>query len=613
MFALMISDLETRRQAGLAWVQSEGVKRLNTSTRDNIAHWLTQPGYKEFWPALIDLIEAHDDRELTRLFWERIPFGTGGRRGPMADLGSATINRRTIAESAWGLAHYVLSQTNTSTEPAAPRKVAIAFDSRLRSEEFAQLTACVFAAAGFHVWLFATPHATPQLSYAVRELVCDCGVMISASHNPPSDNGFKAYGSNGVQVLPPHDTGIITYVDQAAEIPIAEYDAAVAAGQIQTIGADLDDRYISTLCQLSYSKAREIRLLYTPLHGVGEASVYRVLKESGFAEVEIFEPQRTPDGLFPHVPDHLPNPERTAVFGPAIMYAEKAGHDLILASDPDADRLAVAVRTREGRYACLNGNQLGALLTDFVLSKADDATRSQGLVLETLVTTPLIAAIARAYRVKVIDDLPVGFKHIGSTMEELPQSHLLFAAEESLGYLAGNYCRDKDASVGALYTAELAAELKSQGKTLLDQLQVLYRKHGWYREAQTSQVCPGPEGAAKIAAAIARFRNTPPSTLGDAKVQRIRDFGRQEIRSAPAFQRTGRLTTHAGDLIFADVTYDGVFGQVALRPSGTEPKIKCYFFTQSPPEMPFGEADERTIDLMKLLQSSIANWLQAGF
>jgi len=611
----MMIDLEARHSAGLTWLHSDIAQAsLNQATRENLEHWLTEPGCTEFWPGILDLIETANTAELTRLFWERIPFGTGGRRGPMAEFGSATINRRTIAESAWGLASYVLQQRQIQAPVAtsAPRAV-IACDGRLRSDEFARLSASVFAASGFQVWLYDAPHATPQLSFAVRELACDCGVMISASHNPPSDNGFKAYWSHGGQVLPPHDSAIIARVDAATEIPVVNFDAAVASGQIVWIGSDLDDRYIVAVSELSRSTCRDIRLLYTPLHGVGEASVARVLNDVGFANLELFELQRSVDGSFTNVPDHLPNPERTAVFGPAIAYAEAHGHDLILASDPDADRLAVAVRTPEGRYACLNGNQLGALLTDFVLSKCHADTRSRGYVLETLVTTPLIALIAHSYGVTVIDNLPVGFKHIGAAMDQFPQRNLLFAAEESLGYLAGGYSRDKDASVGALYVAELAAELKSQGKTLLDQLQTLYHRHGWHRESQTSQTCHGPEGAAKIAAAITRFRQSPPHQLGDAKVHRIRDYGRQELRTAPDFQRAEPLTTQAGDLIFADVSYAGVTGQVALRPSGTEPKIKCYFFVQASPEMPFRVAEENTSDLLKQLEVGIANWLQAGF
>ncbi len=602
----MTETLETRRGTAQAWLDSDAARQLTPATRANVRRWLESSAYAEFWPRLLELIESGNEDELTRLFWERIPFGTGGRRGVMADLGSATINRRTIAESAWGLGQYVLQTRVATNDPAVPPRVVIACDTRLRSDEFARLTATVFAAAGFQVFVYREPRATPQLSFSVRYLQCDCGVMLSASHNPPSDHGFKAYWSHGGQVLPPHDQGIIACVDAADEIPVADFDFACAQGQIAWVSADIDVAYVQAVARLSRSAARAIRVLYTPLHGVGEHSVLRVLKEVGFTDVDVFEPQRTLDGKFPNVPDHLPNPERTAVFGPATDLAEVEGHDLVLATDPDADRIAVAVRTREGRYACLSGNQLGALLTDYALSHR---TGTSGYVLETLVTTPMIAEIAKSYRVRVIDDLPVGFKYIGAAMDQLGAADLLFAAEESLGYLAGDYCRDKDAAVGALWCLELAAELKAQGKTLLDRLTELYRKHGWHRESQSSHICPGPAGAAKIAAIIRRFRESPPTHLGSARITRIRDYGRQEERSMPDHRVTERLSVNAGDLLFADVVRDGVEGQVGLRPSGTEPKIKCYFFVQAPATMPFRDGEHRSLDLLKELESGLDEWL----
>lgn len=602
----MTEAFETRLASAIVWLNGDAVRHLTPATRSNIRRWLESDVYAEFWPQLLELIEARDEDELTRLFWERIPFGTGGRRGVMAELGSATINRRTIAESAWGLAQYVL-QTRAAAQasPASPR-VAIACDTRLRSEEFARLSASVFAAAGFQVFIYHEPRATPQLSFTVRQLQCDCGVMLSASHNPPSDNGFKAYWSNGGQVLPPHDEGIIACVDAAEGIPIADFDAALAQGRVAWVAPEIDGRYVQAVAQLARSSSREIRALYTPLHGVGENSVLKVLREAGFTEVDVFEPQRALDGRFPNVPDHLPNPERTAIFGPATDFAEVAGHDLVLATDPDADRIAVAVRTREGRFACLSGNQLGALLTDFALAHH---TGTEGYVLETLVTTPLIAQIARSYRVRIVEDLPVGFKHIGAAMEQLGAANLVFAAEESLGYLAGDYCRDKDASVGALWCLELAAELKAQGKTLLDRLTELQRKHGWHRESQSSYACPGPAGAAKIAAIVHRFRESPPTHLGSARITRIRDYGRQEERTMPEHRVTEQLTVNAGELLFADVVRDHLSGQVALRPSGTEPKIKCYFFVQAPAMMPFRDAELRSLDLLKELESALDEWL----
>jgi phosphoglucomutase/phosphomannomutase len=599
----MTTAYEDRRRAALAWLATDGARTLTPATIENVRRWLDHPVYADFWSALLDLIEARNVAELTRLFWERLPFGTGGRRGEMADLGSATINRRTIAESAWGLASYV-----RKTVPLDHPSAVVACDARLRSTEFARVTAAVFAAAGFQVWLYQDPRATPQLSFSVRHLGCLCGVMISASHNPPSDNGFKAYWSHGGQVLPPHDRGIIEQVDAAEEIPLADFDAAVAEGRIRWVGPEVDRAYIDAVACLSKSQARGIKTLYTPLHGVGESSVAAVLQTVGFTDVELYEPQRSLDGRFPNVPDQLPNPERAAVFGPAIDHAEQAGHDLILASDPDADRIAVAVRTREGRYACLTGNQVAALLADYALSGEPHAS---GYVLTTLVTTPLVTTIARSHGVRVVADLPVGFKHIGDVMERLGAAGLRFGAEESLGYLAGDYCRDKDAAVGALWLMELAATLKPSGRTLISQLHELYRRHGWHRESQVSHTCRGPTGAAEIAAMVRRFRETPPTELGPGRLVQIRDYGRQELRLMPGHQLAGRLEVQAGDLLIADLVADGLTAQVGLRPSGTEPKIKCYFFVQAPPTMPFQHAEERSLRCLKELEAALGEWLEA--
>lgn len=598
---------DERKQAAREWLQSPAAAQLTAETRSNIDRWLSQAAYADSLPALLDLIESRDEAQLTALFWEQLPFGTGGRRGPMAEFGSATINRRTIAESARGLADYVCSQR---PEHAPCPSVAIAYDTRLRSAEFAQVVAQALAAAGFRVWRYATPHATPQLSFAVRHLGCDCGVMISASHNPPADNGFKAYWSHGGQVLPPHDLGIIAAVNNTQAIPVVDFEQARQAGQIVDIDAAVDAEYVRRVVSLSRGTQRALSILYTPLHGVGEASICPVLSQAGFDNVEIFEPQRSQDGNFPNVADHLPNPERVSVFRAAIEYAEPRGHDLILASDPDADRLAAAVRTADGHYACLSGNQLGALLTEYGVTRRPD-TLTDGYVLTTLVTTPLIATICRAAGVRVLSELPVGFKHIGATMDSEGADRLIFAAEESLGYLAGDYCRDKDAAIAALWCAELAAELKLQGQTLLDQLTAMQHRYGWHRESQISRTLPGPTGSARMASILRRFREQPPVRIGEATVHRVRDYGQQVVRSAPHFQVCDSLSVAAGDLLFADVAYDGVTGQVGLRPSGTEPKVKCYFFTQAPAAMPYHQGEQRTLNLLKELESGLIQWMDA--
>ena len=611
---MVSNDSERRVTQGIASVtEAVTVGRLTSEAGQNVARWLSEPQYASYRSPLLELVESDNVDELSRLFWERIPFGTGGRRGPMSDFGSATINDRTIAESAHGLAVYVLKcreplpGSRAETEPRA----VVAFDSRHRSLEFARRTASVLAAHGFRVEFFLQPRSTPELSFAVRYLRCDTGVMISASHNPPSDNGFKAYWSTGGQILPPHDAGIIECVDAATEIPSLEFDAAVASGRISFVGEAVDTAYVEAVCKLGLSPEREVTALYTPLHGVGETSVYRVVQQAGFDGVSIFEPQRSQDGSFPNVPDHLPNPERFAVFGPAIDEAKRLGVDLILASDPDADRMAVAVRDTTGEFVCLTGNQLGALLTDHVLGKraAAGTITPDHYIIETLVTTPLIAAIGTTYAVQVIRDVLVGFKYIAGEIDARRADHFVFAAEESIGFMAGDYCRDKDAAVGALFALELAAELKRQGLTLLDRLNTLYSQYGYFLEETLSTMCPGPTGQARIQRIMAAFRRQPPSVLGGCVWESVRDFRQHEVRSLPSNRVVEQLPAPSGDLLIFRGRCRGCSVVVAMRPSGTEPKIKFYYFIHTDMQPSLGNARERAAETLAEVQTTLEQWM----
>lgn len=583
---------------------------LSAATAQNVRHWLEHPEYAPYHSAIIELLANDQCDELTRLFWEQIPFGTGGRRGPMGDLGSATINARTIAESAAGLAAYVRQVRGNR-----PLHAIVARDSRHRSEEFARLTACVLAASGFQVHYFVEPRATPELSFAVRHLRCATGVMISASHNPPSDNGFKAYWDHGGQVLPPHDAGIIACVRNAAEIPLVDFDTALADGRILTVGPEVDAAYGDAVCALSLSSIRDVPALYTPLHGVGESSVYRVIQQLGFRDVDLFEPQRALDGDFPNVPDHLPNPERPAVFEPAIEACQASPHELILASDPDADRLAVAVRHPAGaggQFACLTGNQLGSLLTDFVLERSQAAGRlsSDSYIIETLVTSPLIADIGRFYGVKVIRDVLVGFKHIAAEIEARGAGRFVFAAEESIGFMAGDYCRDKDASIGAMYVLELAAELRQRGQTLLDRLEDLYRRHGYCLEQSSSIMCPGATGQARIRQIMRAFRTNPPTVTGKCIWESVRDFQQRETRSLPSNHSVEPISSPVGDLLIFEGNSADCRVTVAMRPSGTEPKIKFYYFVRTSAEMTLETARSCATSSLTAVQAALAQWME---
>jgi phosphoglucomutase len=580
---------------------------LSAGAATNLKAWLTKPAYGNYRGQLVAMVRDGKFADLDGLFWEVIPFGTGGRRGRMSDFGSATINARTIAESAHGMAVYL---KQVKGKPGG--RAVIAHDTRNRSVEFARITATTFAAHGLSVFLFDGFRSTPALSFAVRHLGCDIGVMITASHNPPSDNGFKAYWTSGAQVLPPHDQGIIDCVAKAEEIPTVDYDQAVRDGSIKLIGEEVDRAFAAAVVENSLSGARDIRAVYTPLHGVGETSLYRSVCEAGFKQVEVFEPQRKPDGNFTNVPKQLPNPELPSALQPAVDYARKTGADLVLASDPDADRLGVAVRGADGSLVDLTGNQVAGLLVDFVLHKRKEQgpLSPDHFVTTTLVSTPLFGTIGRKHGVTVVDDLLVGFKYIAQTMDARGADKFVFGAEESLGYLTGTYCRDKDASVAALYVLELAAELKREGKTLLDGLDQLYGTFGYFLEGQRSHTSQGAQGKEQIDAIMQAFRTSPPQTLGKVRIEKVRDYRDQVVRNV-AGTKIGDLKTTKGDLLFLDSADGPIQFSIAARPSGTEPKIKFYFFARSAPQASASLADikSKTAAGMQDFQDSLMAWV----
>lgn len=591
--------------AALTPALSEG--KISPATYTSVTHWLTAPEYAAFVPEIATAIERSAWTELEAAFWEVIPFGTGGRRGAMGAYGTATINRRTIAESAQGLAAY----TRQATGKEHPRAV-VACDTRLRSAEFSRLTATTLVANGFEVFLFEGPRSTPELSFAVRHLGCDAGVMISASHNPPSDNGFKAYWSHGGQVLPPHDTGITAAVFNVKEIRATTIEEAFHSGRLSIVGEEVDLPYLESVVTLSLSRARGIRVLFTPLHGVGETNVFRVLQAAGFSGVDIFGPQRQADGEFTNVPDQAPNPERHAVFGPVIA-AATAETDLILASDPDADRLGVVARGADGTWTCLNGNQVAALLADYVLRKRTEnhSISPEHYLVETFVTTPILARIAAAFGVQIVNDLPVGFKYIGQVIEDRGADRFLLGCEESLGYLAGGYARDKDAAIAALYIAELAAELKTSGLTLCDQLDQLALKYGLHWETLHTETCQGARGQEQIASIMRRLRESPPASLGEIALIQVADYAAHEFRSLPANQRLAELPQPRGNILRLIGTAAGFDVTVTIRPSGTEPKLKFYFAACQPaitaPELPVRKVAIR--ECLADFQRELVTWI----
>ncbi len=582
--------------------------QLTAGAVTNLTRWLSEPHYARYHEGLCGMIEAEQFNELDSLFWEVIAFGTGGRRGPMAEFGSATINPRTIAESAHGLATYLKRSGEWKSG-----KAVVACDTRNGSREFARLTASVFAAHGMTVYFFPQARSTPELSFAVRHLGCDTGVMITASHNPPADNGFKAYWNTGGQVLPPHDKGIVDCVYDAGEIPQADFDQSIESSSIRLLGPELDEAYHQAVLAMSLSDERRLEAIYTPLHGVGETVCYQVLQQAGFHGVKILECQREQNGNFPNVDQHMPNPERFEVFREAIAEANKTGAGLLLASDPDADRLGVCVRNRAGDFVHLTGNQIGTLILDYILRRRQAAgTLSRDhFVVETMVTTPLIGELARDYGLKVIDDLLVGFKYIGEAMDLNGPDRFVFGAEESLGFLAGTYARDKDAGIAALYLCESAAELGQQGKSLLDRLDELYVEFGFFLEGQKSQVCTGSSGKAQINALMQAFRGSPPTALAGIPLQQVRDYGTHEIRGLPDNRKTSDLPKPRGDLLFLESMPGSTTARIAVRPSGTEPKIKFYIFVRSQLNGAGLEATKTQTQLhYQKIQTDLMTWIE---
>ena len=574
--------------------------KMSAAAGENLSKFLAHEQSGPFRETVAGLIGEERFDQLDGLFWQVIPFGTGGRRGPMGEFGPATINARTVAESAQGLAVYARNVfgdgSGNGEGDGEPNKAVIAYDTRNRSAEFARIAAATLAGNGFRVFLFESHRSTPELSFAVRHLGCRVGVMITASHNPPADNGFKAYWDTGGQVLPPHDKGIIEQVYAVDALHQADYDQAVADGRIVLVGEEIDQPFLEAIVALSLSNARDIDGLYSPLHGVGETVCYETIRKAGFNGVAILGDHREPDGDFPNVPDHFPNPERPEVFAPLVDAAKVMSPpaEVILASDPDADRLGVAARTTlntsddAGEYVKLSGNRVAALLVDYVCRHRADLT-PEHFVVQTLVTTPQVAAIAKAHGLKAIDRLLVGFKYIGRAMDEHGPDKFVLGCEESLGYLAGQYARDKCAGIATLYLLEAAATLKAEGKTLHDRLDELFVEHGYFEEGQTAKVCRGSEGAAQIRQLMAALRDSPPAELAGITWMQLEDF---EAGQAIALGRANTLPGEArhcepiesprGNLLIFTGENAGATYRMAIRPSGTEPKIKFYLFAESP-------------------------------
>ena len=546
--------------------------------REKYESWLNGSCFDEQTKAELKAIE-NDENEIKERFYKDLEFGTGGLRG-IIGAGTNRMNIYTVGKATQGLADYILENNPNGAQMG----VAIAYDSRNMSPEFARKTGLTLCANGIKAYVFESLRPTPELSFAVRHLGCTAGVVVTASHNPPEYNGYKVYWQDGGQVPYPRDEAIIEKVNAVAgfdAIKIMDYDEAVSKGLYVTIGKEVDDEYIKNVKAQSLNPdivsktADSLKIVYTPLHGTGNIPVRRVLSEIGFKNVYVVPEQEMPDGNFSTV--GYPNPEDPKAFTLAIKLAKEVGADVIIGTDPDCDRVGVVVKDSKGEYVVLTGNMTGALLTNYMLSqiKEKGILPSNGAVVKTIVTTEMIRPIAAEYGVKLFDVL-TGFKYIGEKIKQFEETGdytFVFGFEESYGCLSGTYARDKDAVVASMLVAELTAFYKNQGKTLYDGLIELYEKYGYYREGITSITLKGIEGVEKIKYIMDTLRKNPPKDFIGNNVMWLRDYTKNEFTNLITGETEKNTLPSSNVLHYTLENGDWV----CVRPSGTEPKIKIYY------------------------------------
>ena len=539
--------------------------------------WCTDPYFDD--ETKKELLAIKDDKaEIEDRFYRQLEFGTGGLRGVIG-AGTNRMNIYTVRQATQGLANYIISQNGQS------KGVAIAYDSRIMSKEFADEAALCLNANGIKAYVFPSLRPTPELSFSVRELHCISGIVITASHNPREYNGYKVYWEDGAQITPPHDKNILAEVAKVTEfsaVKTMDKDEAVKAGLYNVIGEDIDDKYMEQLKKQSIhpdiikKMAKDIKIVYTPLHGTGNLPVRRVLKELGFEKVIVVPEQEKPDGNFPTV--SYPNPESPAAWELALALAKKEDADIVLATDPDADRLGVYCKdTKTGEYVSFTGNMSGMLIAEYILRerKATGTMPENPALVETIVTTDMAKVIAADYGVKLIEVL-TGFKYIGEQIRLFEKNHTynyVFGLEESYGCLAGTYARDKDACVAVMMLCEVASYYKSQGKTLWDAMVDMYEKYGYFKEGLETLTLKGIDGAEQIQNIMTDMRNNPPKELGGYKVVAVRDY-KEDTRKDLATGEVTKTGLPTSNVLYYELTENA---WCCVRPSGTEPKIKFYF------------------------------------
>lgn len=549
---------------------------MDENVKKNYEYWCTSPIFDDATKSELKSLEGNEDEIFDR-FYRELEFGTGGLRGVIG-AGTNRMNFYTVGKATQGLANFINKQG------AAAKGVAIAFDSRRMSPEFADTAACVLAANGIKAYIFDSLRPTPELSFALRTLGCTAGIVVTASHNPPEYNGYKVYWEDGAQITAPKDAQIIGEVNAIknyAEIKKMTTEEAKAAGLYEVIGKEIDDKYMEALKKLVLhpeaikQMASSLKIVYTPLHGTGNVPVRRVLKELGFEQVTVVPEQELPDGNFPTV--SYPNPEDKKAFALALDLAKKVDADLVLATDPDADRLGVYAKdTKTGEYKVFTGNMSGMLICEYEMSqkKALGILPDNGALVTTIVSSNMAQAVAKEYGMKFIECL-TGFKYIGEQIkffEQTGSNEYVFGFEESYGCLVGTHARDKDAVVAVMALCEAAAYYKTQGITLWDQMLNIYNKYGYYKEDLFTMTFKGADGAKKMQDMMDAYRKNTPKQVGAYKVLRLRDY-KNDVITDLATGETTPTGLPKSNVLYFELENDAWF---CVRPSGTEPKIKFY-------------------------------------
>ncbi len=543
---------------------------MDKAIKEKANKWLNSNIDQDAKDEIARMLQSEDQSELIDSFYKDLEFGTGGLRG-IIGIGSSRINKYTVGAATQGLANYL-----NACYPDQAISVAIAHDSRIKSDFFAETTASIFSANGIKVYFFKELRPTPELSFAIRHFGCQSGVVLTASHNPKEYNGYKAYWNDGAQMVPPHDVNVISEVAKITDFDMIKFSRDES--KIIYIGEEVDNAYLDKISQLvlspeAISNQQDLKIVFSPIHGTGITLVPKILDKIGFKNVHIVKEQAEPDGTFPTVV--YPNPEESEAMSLALKEAEKLDADIVMATDPDADRVGIAVKNHHRKFQLLNGNQTGSLIVYYLIRRWKESNKLDGdqFIVKTIVTTDIIHRIAEKYQVEYFDTL-TGFKYIAEVIRKLEgEMQFIGGGEESYGYMIGDFVRDKDAIASCMVIAEMTAWAKDQGKSLMDILIDMYVEFGFYKEKLISIVKKGMSGAQEIEKMMVQLRENPPSDIAGAKLVKTIDY--QSLVENDLLEGTEKIIDYPRSNVLQFFTADG--SKISARPSGTEPKIKFYF------------------------------------